>query len=122
MYKGPERRRHKRIQKPFMVRFRVRPREAGGVPADWDIGAVLNLGVGGALFYYNRKPKIDSFLDLKMNFPAYKGSINCSGKVIRVEELSYARMFLVAVVFADISEKGKEVLNKAIEGFYSKTE
>lgn len=120
MYKGAERRKYRRVQKPFMVRFQVRPREAGKVPPDWDKGAVLNLGAGGALFYYNRKTRIDSILDLKMNFPAYEGSINCAGRVIRVEELPYAGMFLVAVVFTDIGDKAKEALNKAVEELHSR--
>ena len=122
MHRGIERRKHKRIQKPFVVRFQVKSQEAGKKVLDWDVGAMLNLGAGGALFYCNKKLKIDSFLNLKIDFPAYKKPINCVGKVIRAERLHHAHVFLVATVFTNIGAKEKEILNKIAEEHHSRKE
>jgi hypothetical protein len=48
MYNNLEKRKYKRKEKPFMVRFRTIPLVAKKmVSTDWDVVAVRNLGVGG---------------------------------------------------------------------------
>ncbi len=65
MYKGQERRKYTRMDKPVMVRFRTIPLVAEKmVSVDWDVVAVRNLGAGGMLFDYNKKLELDSLLKL----------------------------------------------------------
>ena len=113
-YAGPERRIHKRIQKPYMVRFK--PHDI--VEAKWDMVAVLNFGAGGALFYYNDYIEADQILDIKINFTPSKDAINCMGKVIRCTSVP-AGMYLLAVNFVDIDELQQEYVNKTIEDLMS---
>jgi hypothetical protein len=52
MYKYLEKRKHKRMGKPFMARFRTIPLVAiKMVSPDWDVGAVKDLSAGGMLHY-----------------------------------------------------------------------
>lgn len=121
MYLGAERRKFKRIRKPFIVQFHIRPHVTDKRSSkNWDMVAVLDLGAGGALFYYNKKIEVDSTLDMKVNVSLYKDPVVCTGKVIRVIELGYSYMFLVAVVFSDIDKKESEMINRIAEEFHSK--
>ncbi len=48
MYNDIERRKYKRIDRPFMVKSRIRPDEViEKSSSDWDIVAVEDLGSGG---------------------------------------------------------------------------
>ncbi len=51
MYNDLERRKYKRTEKPYMVRFRTIPLVAKKmVSTDWDMVPVKNLSTGGILF------------------------------------------------------------------------
>ena len=113
-YAGPERRKHRRIQKPYMVRFK--PHD--NAEAKWDMVAVLNFGAGGTLFYYNEYIEANQILDIKINFTPSKDAINCMGKVIRCATVP-AGMYLIAVNFVDIDELLQEYVNKTIEDILS---
>ncbi len=115
-----ERRKYKRVQRPFMISFQVHPEEGvEKVFTGWDMVAVLNLGAGGALFYYNKKLKAGSILDMKVNISTSKEPIGCTGKVIRVEKLLNEYMFLTAVVFTEIGEKERGLINDFAEAYHS---
>ncbi|MBD3379778.1 MAG: hypothetical protein GF408_04880 [Candidatus Omnitrophica bacterium] len=120
MYKGPERRKYKRIRKRYIMRFSVRPHTEEDEGSRWDMVALVDIGAGGALFYYNEKIEKDSILDLKINFAPERDPIECTAQVVRVEELEYSYMFLVAVNFQDISDEDKLMLIDAAEQFYSR--
>ncbi|MFQ5952038.1 MAG: PilZ domain-containing protein [Candidatus Omnitrophota bacterium] len=84
-HKHRERRRHRRIRKPAIVRFHVKSEEHPVKHhSEWNMGAVLNIGAGGLLFYYDKKVDVDSLLHLKIYLHNPETSINCIGKVIRV--------------------------------------
>jgi len=120
MNKGKEKRKYKRIKKPFMVRFQIKPHGSGD--AEWNMVAVLNLGAGGVLFYYNKEVGLDSLLDIRIDFSTVKTPVNCVGRVIRVEELGYSQIFLTALVFTDIADKDRDMINRIAEEFHSKKE
>lgn len=120
-YKGDERRKYKRVKKPFIVGFQVRPHSPGLDDfSGWDMVATLDLGAGGILFYYDRKLEVGSYLDLRINFSVARPPIKCVGKVIRIEEPHCGYMFLVAVVFTEIDEKDQLALNDVVEKLYHK--
>lgn len=116
MYKGEERRKYKRKEKPFMVKFRTIPLVAKEmVSTDWNVVAVKNLGVGGMLFDYNKKLEPDTLLDFKIDISKSIPAISCVGKIICVKDLKPASMFRVEIEFIDIGEQEKELINKALE-------
>jgi hypothetical protein len=77
--------------------------------------AVIDIGAGGILFYYNRSIEVGTALDLKVNYSAEKDPVICEGKVIRVLPVPGGEFSLVAVVFEDIDEKERKSLDEVIE-------
>ncbi len=117
MYKYREKRKHKRIEKPFMVRFRTIPLVAKKmVSTDWDMVPVKNLSAGGMLFDYNKNLELDSLLDFKIDISKYTPTINCVGKIIRIEELQPNSRLRIEIEFIGIREQEKELINKSVEG------
>ncbi len=113
---GQEKRKYKRIEKDFMVRLRttsLADKKAGST--DWNMVAVRNLGVGGMLFYYNKSLELNLLLDLKINISKSTPTINCVGKIKRIEEPIPPSIFGIATEFTEIGEQEKEMINKTIE-------
>ncbi|GAX60338.1 threonine dehydrogenase and related Zn-dependent dehydrogenases [Candidatus Scalindua japonica] len=53
MYDYLEQRKYIRFEKPFMVRFRMKPGvNPGAIPAGWDMVAVNNLGARAVFFKF----------------------------------------------------------------------
>ncbi len=115
MYNDLERREYKRIEKLFMVRFRTIPLVAKKmVSPDWDVGAVKDLSAGGMLFHYNKNLELDSLLDLKIDILKYTPTINCVGKVTRIDHSHLHSILSIATEFTEIEEQEKEVINTII--------
>ncbi len=117
MYTGQERRKLKRIEKQYRVRFKIRSDEAQEMESDvWDSVALIDLSAGGAVFFYNKDLGIGTLLDLKIDVPKSTPTINCVGKIIRIDKTQHTSMFYITVSFIDIAEQEKERLNKSVEG------
>ncbi len=84
MYKIQERWKDVRIEKPYLIRFRVKPYD-DRVAKDRNIIVIANLSAGGIFFYYNTNLEVDTLLDLKIDFSRSYPNIKCVGNVIRVK-------------------------------------
>ncbi len=116
MSKGQERRKCKRIEEPYVARFQIiNFKSVYMYPANWDMVDLKDISVGGASFNYNDNLEIDSFLNLKIDLPASTLPINCSGKIIRIEQPQPNSMFRIAAEFTEISEQEKEMINTTVE-------
>ncbi|MEE9604127.1 MAG: PilZ domain-containing protein [Candidatus Scalindua sp.] len=116
MSNDQERREYKRIEKPFMVRFRTIPLVAKKmVSPGWDIVAVKNLSAGGMRFNYKKDLGLGSLLDLKIDISKSTPTINCVGKVTRIDHSHLHSMLRIATEFTEIDEQEKEVINTTVE-------
>ncbi len=116
MSNGQERRKYKRMEKPVMVRFRSIPLVAKEtVSTGWDTVTVKNLSAGGMLFDYNNNLELYSLLDLKIDISRSTPTINCVGKIIRIEELQPNSMLRIATEFTEIDEQEKAMINTTVE-------
>ncbi len=116
MYNDLERRDYKRIEKLFMVRFRTIPLVAKKmVSTDWDVVAVKDLSAGGMRFNYKKDLGLGSFLDLKIDISKSTPTINCVGKVTRIDHSHLHSMLRIATEFTEIDEQEKEVINTTVE-------
>jgi len=113
-YGGSERRQYKRIKKPFVIRFRQKDDAEG----DWSMVTAKNLSANGVMFTYDKLLPKDSFLDLKINFPGIGGPIECMAKTVRFEKHPNAMLLNIAVMFTDIAESAKNIINETAESFY----
>ncbi len=117
MYNDLERRKYKRIDKPYnMARFRIRSEEAQETESDdWDSVIFKELSTGGTFFSYKKDLGIGTLLDLKIEVPGSILIINCVGKVIRIDKPKSTSMYGIAIKFIDIAEQEKEMINTTVE-------
>ncbi len=113
-----EKEKYKEIVSPCIARFRVK--QCDGQESsflEWDIVAVKNLSAGGIKFnYYNVNLGYGSLLELKIDFIKSIPTINCIGRVIRIEEeTQYNSMFRIATEFTEIDDKERETINTTVE-------
>ncbi len=116
MYNDIVRRKYKRKEKPYMVGFRTIPLAAKKmVSTDWDVAVVKNLSAGGMLFDYNKNLGLGLLLDLKIAVSTVTPTINCVGKITRIDKPQTTSMFCIAIRFIDIGEQEKKLINKSVE-------
>jgi len=118
-YLGAERRHYKRINKNFMSKLRIwEETENKIVESGWNMVSLQNLSAGGVLMNLNRSIDVNSLVDLKINFPMADEPIECTGKVVRVEDPSDVPLYRVAVTFTKIKEEDKNTIQEAADVFY----
>ena len=109
-------RRERGIEKHFMARFRVKQYESLDLSlTNWDTVNVKNLSAGGMLFTHNKNQRIDSLLDLEIAISPSTPTINCVGKIIRIDRSQPHSMFRIATEFTEIDKQEKEIINTAFE-------
>ncbi len=115
MFHIDERRKYQRIEKPYIVRFRVKPDEnQNQVVSNWDLVAVKNMSAGGALFRYPEDLGVNSSLELKIGISQSTPVINCDAKVIRVDRPLPNSMFRISTEFTEIEEQGRDMIDATI--------
>ncbi len=58
-----------------------------------------------------------SLLDLKIYLPKSTSTINCVGKLTRIEQFKPTSMFTITIKFIDIGEQEKEMINTTVEKY-----
>ncbi|MBO1225566.1 MAG: response regulator [Candidatus Scalindua sediminis] len=127
MYNDTEKRKHEIMgleKRKCFARFRVKQYEDQEMSSpDWDTVAVKNLSAGGMLFHYHKNLEIDSLMDLTIDISEYIPTINCVGRVIRIEEFQslstqdvqpLTSMCRIATEFTEIGKQERETINIAV--------
>ena len=118
-YKGPEKRRYKRMRRSFTARVRVYQGAAKTAESSkWDIVTIRNLSASGISFNYNKKIALGTLIELNITLPIGPKPIRCLGQVCRIDETQSDRMqipiFGIAIRFIEIEEDKKEAINKLV--------
>ncbi len=101
-----------------MARLRIKQYEGLEISsAEWNIVALKDLSAGGALFYYSKYLGLGSLLDLKIYLPKSMSTINCVGKVTRIEQFKPTSVFTIAIKFIGIGEQEEEAINTTVEEY-----
>ncbi len=115
MYNGQERRKYKRIEKLYMAGVRLKQHEGHEKGSTgWDSVTLHNLSAGGTFFTYKKDLGIDTLLDLKIDVPESMLTINCVGKVIRIDKPKSTSMYSIAIKLIVIGEQEKEAIYTAV--------
>ncbi|MHC4182318.1 MAG: PilZ domain-containing protein [Planctomycetota bacterium] len=122
MSNGHEKRKSERyenlpVEKPIMARFQIRSDAQETGSDDWDSANLLNISAGGTFFCSKKNLGIGTLLDLKIDLPKSTSTINCVGKVTRIEQFEPTSVFTNAIKFIDIGEQEKEMINTTVEKF-----
>ncbi len=116
MSSGQERRKYRRIERRYITRFRIKPDKIQKItPSNWDLIGVKNLSAGGILFTYHENLGIDSNLDLKIGISLSTPTINCVGRIIRIDRSQSHSLFRIATEFTEIEDQVKEMISTTIE-------
>lgn len=84
MFNGQERRRHRRIEKPYMASFRIIQYEGLKMSSTkWYMVPVRDISAGGLAFNYRKYLGFNSLLDFKID--TLSSTINCVGEIIRID-------------------------------------
>ena len=117
IYDGLEKRKYPRIEKPFMVRFRINQYEGHKmVRSNWDMIAIKNLSTMGVCFYHNKNLGIGSLIDLKLDISHSMETISCVGKVIRIRKTHGYPGFSIVTEFTVIDKEEKAMIEKTAKG------
>ncbi len=118
MYTNLERRKYKKIEKPYKARVHVKQHEGHETRSNgWDSVTLHNLSAGGAFFIYKKDLAIGTLIDFKIGVSKSKPPLNPVGKVIRIDQfqLPPTSMFCIVIKFINIRKRKKEAINTAVE-------
>lgn len=108
-----EKRKYRRIEKPYIARFRIRTDEAQDLDSkNWDMVAVNDLGAGSLFFHLRGALEIGTVLDLKLSLSTSIPPVECRGVVTRVKKHPVFPVFGTATAFTEIDKDIKEMINK----------
>ncbi len=115
MCDGAERRKYQRVEKPIIIRFRIRPdNDQERASSEWDMVGVNDLSVGGLFFNSSYNILNGTVLELKIGFSTFSAPVMCSGMVTRVKKQQHTSIFGIAAAFMDIEEAEKVLINRYI--------
>ena len=100
-HSGPEKRKAKRVVKPFVLRLQ-KPAESDD--KEWAFIFIKDISKAGLAFRTNDEFREGDLLNLKVSVSKDFRPIACRGEVVRIERLKNAEHFFeVAVIFVDLS-------------------
>ena len=116
MSNGQERRKYRRIEKPFMTSLRIKQYEGLEMSSTgWDMVPVRDISAGGLTFNYTKNLGFNSLLDFKIDISRSTPTINCVGKIIRVEDPQPHFMYHITTEFTEIDKQEREMINTTVE-------
>jgi hypothetical protein len=115
MCDGAERRKYQRVEKPIIIRFRIRPdNDQERASSEWDMVGVNDLSVGGLFFNSSYNIQNGTVLELKIGFSTFSAPVMCTGMVTRVKKQPHTSIFGIAAAFMGIEEAEKVLINRYI--------
>ena len=110
-----ERRKYRRVEKPIIIRFRIRPQTGQSrVSSDWDMVGVNDLSARGLFFNSSYNIEIGTELELKIGFSTTTTPVKCMGIVTRVKKHQHTSIFGIATAFTDIDVHEKEMIDRFV--------
>ena len=117
-YKGPERRKYKRIKRSFTARVRLYQKDKkSDESSKWNIVTIKDLGAGGLCFNHSQKIALGTELEFNIALPFTKEPIHCIGEVCRIDESHLGKIstpkipiYWIAVRFTEIDADKKEAI------------
>ena len=114
-YKGPERRKHPRINGRFIVSYRILE-EADNV----DITQTKNICLGGMLLTTNMRFERGTTLAVEIRLPFEKNPIMLIGKVVDSNEITKDLIYDTQLEFIAIDENHRSIISKTIDFYINK--
>ena len=110
-----ERRRYRRIRRPFIAHLRVRPYNTSKTPAEYEVVSLRDISAAGLLFVYNRELEINTVIEFSIKLPTLPAPLYCAGRVVRIDMRRREPLYHIAVSFIESTDEEREILDKAIK-------
>lgn len=107
--KGSERRQHPRIDKTFVVSYRIFA-EAN----NYDLTQTKNISVGGMLITTNRLFKPGTVLAIYIRLPFLGKPLSLKGRVVESREIVKQLIYDTHLEVFDVDPDSKEAINKTV--------
>ncbi len=113
---------HKRIIKPYIVRYRIRSDGIQKVEsAGWNMLAVIegNLSAGGIFFKTKESMKIDTIMNLKVSCSIANSPLECVGRIAYITGGSEESLHGIGIEFIGLNEHVSDNINNSVEKMLS---
>lgn len=115
MFDGAERRKYQRVEKPVIIRFRIRPNNGQELTScEWDMVGVNDLSVGGLFFNSSYNIPNGTVLELRIGFSTSSTPVMCTVMVTRVKNQPRTSIFGIAAAFMNINEEEKQLIHRYV--------
>lgn len=114
-YRGPERRRHPRMNARFVISYRILEEDD-----NTDISQAKNLGLGGMLLTTNREFAPGTNLALEIKLPFDNNPIMLIGKVLESRKVVTNLIYDTRLIFMAVDEKHRGIIGKTIEHYFKR--
>ncbi len=110
-----ERRKYQRVEKPIIIRFRIKPQKGQEMASsDWDMVGVNDLSAGGLFFNSSYNIEIGTVLDIKIGFSTSTAPVMCTAIATRIKNHPHTSIFGIATAFTEIEEHEKEMMDRFV--------
>ncbi len=110
-----ERRRHNRINKNFVVNYRIY-----GDPDNVDISQTKNISEGGMLLATNRAFDLGTILAIEIRMPFIPSPIRLLGKILESKEIAHNLIYETRLNFTYMDDESKSMVKNTVNYFAKK--
>ncbi|PIQ85656.1 MAG: hypothetical protein COV74_08130 [Candidatus Omnitrophica bacterium CG11_big_fil_rev_8_21_14_0_20_45_26] len=106
----PERRKHPRLERRFICRYRLY-QQGTGTTGGWQLSTTKNIGLGGCYITTSEPYEPGSVLELELQMPQVGGVVKIMGEVNRCETGKSGpqmKIFGLGIAFLKVDETKKE--------------
>ena len=111
-YKGEERRRGDRINKNFIVSYRIY-----GDPNNIDISQTKNMGEGGIMLTTNCAFEPGTILAIEIKLPFVPIPIRLLGRVLESKEINRNIIYETRLLFTYLDDSSKSMISNTVDYF-----
>ena len=112
-----ERRKHPRIVKGFMLKYRA---QGQGIEEWAGTSPIRDISLHGCLFACDQEYQPGQILELELKLPGVQECVFFLAEVKRCDATASSNIYLTAVNFQKIDEQNKAAFSKAIDFFVKK--
>ena len=114
-YSGSEKRRHHRINKNFVVSYRIY-----GDPDNIDISQTRNISEGGIMLTTNRAFDRGTILAIEIRLPFIPNPIRLLGKILGSKEIARDMIYETRLVFTYMDDQSESMVKNTVDYFSKK--
>jgi len=115
MNKERERRRFERIQKQFVLTYKVR-----GKNEKYEVSQIKNISEGGMLFTTSKDFLQETVLEVELKTPISAKGVNFLAKVVESQQVIEGLIYNTRVSFMEVDEQAQYLIKETVDFFLKK--